>query len=475
MRQTEKERLHDLDNYVMNYIPIHLVRLSDMALVSREDVREHFKARFLQSDGPPSETVKYATLSHRWGQGEPTYATFEEMKKSARKTPGLEKLMNFCEKAKECGAEFAWSDTCCIDKSSSAELDESIRSMFKWYRNSHVCIVYLAQSETIEDVLHDEWMERGWTLQELLAPIRIKFFNKRWIAITRNNNDKDHSKMMDTLNRATGIPHGDLRRFNNISPSNVDKRMTWAAKRKTTRVEDVAYSLMGIFRVSMQIAYGEGGDSAFGRLIEAIMQAGDPSVLNWKGESASYCNYSRAIPQSPRCFVGDGLLSYRGQLEMTMTSLGLRVPLVMLPLNFHSFYLSGDKEILKFECSLCPALKINIKSPYNPGYGHTFKEPGRHYAVGIVNYSLIGDGSREVLKISGKSAGFILMKSVDDTPPDPPSRPASCVGLRFVSPPQRELCPWEAIEGGLVEVKFPKINSNDIFYIGREYLETVYI
>ncbi|KAG0691891.1 hypothetical protein DFH29DRAFT_760517, partial [Suillus ampliporus] len=61
----------------------------------------------------------------------------------------------------------------------------------------------------------------------------------------------------------------------------VDKRMTWAAGRKTTRVEDVAYSLMGIFDVSLQIAYGEGGDRAFFRLIEAIMQAGDPSILNW--------------------------------------------------------------------------------------------------------------------------------------------------------------------------------------------------
>ncbi|OAX36716.1 hypothetical protein K503DRAFT_824140 [Rhizopogon vinicolor AM-OR11-026] len=228
---------------------------------------------------PPSRIVKYAILSHRWlDEGEPTY---EEMKSGT-------KLEKFCEKALEYDVEFAWSDTCCIDKNSSTELDESIRSMFRWYANSHICITHLAQSETIEDIMDDEWAERGWTLQELLAPGRIRL--------------------------ATDIPHDALY---GIAP----------ARCKTTRVEDVAYSLMGIFDVTLQISYGEGGDRAFCRPIEAITQAGDPSVLNWRGQAAEH-HSSNAIPRSPQNFVGRTLGfppdPSREPLEMTMTSLGLR-------------------------------------------------------------------------------------------------------------------------------------------------------
>ncbi|KAJ8587974.1 hypothetical protein M405DRAFT_741073, partial [Rhizopogon salebrosus TDB-379] len=150
--------------------------------------------------------------------------------------------------------------------------------------NSYICIIHLAQGETIKDITDDEWMERGWTLQELLAPKMIKLFNKHWMPVTDDQNDRslERTAVMKTLERATGIPLSDLRRFF-PGPVSVDKRMKWAAKRKTTRVEDVAYSLMGIFEVNLQIAYGEGGDLAFCRLIEAIMRGGDSSVTNWAG------------------------------------------------------------------------------------------------------------------------------------------------------------------------------------------------
>lgn len=100
----------------------------------------------------------------------------------------------------------------------------------------------------------------------------------------------------------------------------MDQRTACAARRETTRVEDVAYSLMGVFDVSLQIAYG-GGDRAFCRLIEAIMRAGDPSILNWKGEPAGHPS-SHAIPLSPESFVGSQYLEHKHeQLEMAMTSL----------------------------------------------------------------------------------------------------------------------------------------------------------
>ncbi|KAJ8585790.1 hypothetical protein M405DRAFT_715862, partial [Rhizopogon salebrosus TDB-379] len=213
---------------------------------------------------------KYAILSHRWmDEGEPTY---EEMKLGIAAGPGYEKLKKFCKEAQDYSVEFVWSDTCCIDKSSSTELDESIRSMYRWYANSEICIVHLAQSETIKDIIDDEWTQRGWTLQELLAPRMIKVFNKHWMPMTGGINDKiwKQTEIIIALKTATGIPFDTICSFK-PGPRKADEQMAWAARRKTTRVEDVAYSLIGIFDVSLQIAYGEGGERAFCRLIEAIM------------------------------------------------------------------------------------------------------------------------------------------------------------------------------------------------------------
>ncbi|KAG1723757.1 heterokaryon incompatibility protein-domain-containing protein, partial [Suillus lakei] len=297
-----------------------------MKIVGRNDVKKYFRSlvshQYKRGDFDPVDHVRYAILSHRWlDEGEPTY---EEMKSDTAAGPGYEKLKKFCEKARKDGMEFAWSDTCCIDKSSSTELDESIRSMFRWYENSAICIVHLAQSGNIKDIRKDEWIRRGWTLQELLAPRKIKFFNARWMPMTHDENDKAPSMEIDgssdilrALEKATGIPSDALTSDLGEYPMRVDERMAWAATRETTRVEDAAYSLMGIFDVSLQIAYGEGRDRAFCRLIEAIMQTGDPSVLNWNGgDCARHHSGSRAFPRQ---------FDFDQPLEMTITSRGLRI------------------------------------------------------------------------------------------------------------------------------------------------------
>ncbi|KAG1773244.1 hypothetical protein EV702DRAFT_938874, partial [Suillus placidus] len=115
------------DRYVMNEIPIRLTRLSDMKFVGRNHVRQHFRGSIPEGTETylPQQHAEYAVLSHRWlDDGEPTY---EEMKMGTATGPGYEKLKSFCEKAMGYGMEFAWADTCCIDKSSSTELDESIQ------------------------------------------------------------------------------------------------------------------------------------------------------------------------------------------------------------------------------------------------------------------------------------------------------------------------------------------------------------
>ncbi|KAG2042309.1 heterokaryon incompatibility protein-domain-containing protein [Suillus americanus] len=146
--------IDEFDRYTMNDIPTCLICLTDMTFVERNEVREHFRTSYIKCLGHPSNTIRYAILSHRWlNQGELTY---EEIKAGTAAGPGYEKLKKFCAKAEDYNMEFAWLDTCCINKSSSTELDESICSMFKWYGNSAICIVHLAQSETIEDIMEDE-------------------------------------------------------------------------------------------------------------------------------------------------------------------------------------------------------------------------------------------------------------------------------------------------------------------------------
>ncbi|KAG1905341.1 heterokaryon incompatibility protein-domain-containing protein [Suillus fuscotomentosus] len=256
-----------------------------MELISRDKLITILKPETITEEGHPESSIesavvnllKYAILSHRWGESEPT---FQDLK---REGAGYKKLDKFCAKAKEYGCDFAWSDTCCINKESSSELDEAIRSMYMWYREAYICIVHLAQTNSWDTLENDEWFFRGWTLQELLAPLRMRFYyGPTWTPLTQNPNDKDDAKVVRALYRATKIPENDLRNFRS-GPNRAWEKMSWAASWKTTRVEDVAYSLTGIFDITMTVAYGE-GDRAFKRFMaELIEKCKEWQILVWAG------------------------------------------------------------------------------------------------------------------------------------------------------------------------------------------------
>ena len=226
-----------------------------------------------------NKVPKYAILSHTWGDGEVTFAEmmwehsqdaivgFAATSKPAnlRDKAGYQKITSFCDVAKKDGFEWAWVDTCCIDKTSSAELSEAINSMYAWYAAAAVCYVYLVDVEPLPSEWHLEpdpaatasflasrWFLRGWTLQELLAPRYLEFFAQDWSRIGSNLG-------LETLVSAkTGIRIGVLQKEVSISRCSAAERMSWAAPRQTTREEDTAYSLMGIFNVHMPLLYGEG-------------------------------------------------------------------------------------------------------------------------------------------------------------------------------------------------------------------------
>ena len=237
--------------------------------------------------------IQYAILSHVWAKdGDVNYArecTYRDVFEIQKTTPSGSilpllpaKVQRFCEVARNDGFSLAWVDSCCIDKSSSSELSESINSMFSWYRNAGACYVFLADVEPSqggriqeEQFKKSRWFTRGWTLQELLAPYTVIFLSSRWSIIGSKHT------LSNLIQSITSVDVAILLFDQPLSSVSVARRMSWAASRQTTLVEDVAYSLMGIFGVNMPTMYGE-GHAAFRRLQEEILRRNpDQTILAW--------------------------------------------------------------------------------------------------------------------------------------------------------------------------------------------------
>lgn len=233
---------------------------------------------------PDDNIPKYAILSHRWQDDEVSLQ--DMLSATAVKKAGYIKLKLCCNQAVEDDLQYVWVDTCCIDKTSSAELSESINSMYRWYQNAAVCYAYLfdvggTRLSNDSSFSKSVWFTRGWTLQELIAPLNVEFYNSAW--------DKLGTKesLIDTIAATTGI---DVEALKGVDPEHfsVAKRMSWASKRTTTRAEDIAYSLLGLFGVNMPMLYGE-GERAFIRLQEEIMKhSDDHSIFAWSSDDNKY-------------------------------------------------------------------------------------------------------------------------------------------------------------------------------------------
>lgn len=202
------------------------------------------------------EIPLYAILSHTWGEDEITFQDLE--KPDTWQRPAYSKLTSCCALALRDGWEYIWIDTCCIDKTSSAELSEAINSMYRWYQDAEICYAYMVDMTT-KSLLTSKmqfhksrWFRRGWTLQELLAPKIVVFYNESWKELGTKQSLKDQ------ISLATGI---DSRHLADPTKASVAAKMSWAANRRTTRTEDIAYCLMGLFDVNMPLLYGEGTQS----------------------------------------------------------------------------------------------------------------------------------------------------------------------------------------------------------------------
>jgi len=376
---------------------------------------------------------RYAILSHTWETEEVTFQQFTQLSRDElSKLKGFSKIQRTCQLARRSGIQWAWVDTCCIDKTSSAELTEAINSMFRWYRDSAVCYAYLsdlkedwiddhntwtkAQDKSTDDQVSwiknqhkstgnsedwtnnqdtsdsekgsgnwnetenwkdsgtrkpagregatnekaqrlgvqrwgaawqveetndptdtDErvlrrarvarlgrcrWFTRGWTLQELIAPRRLGFYNQSW------GFEGEKETLKSEISEITRISEVVLSNASLLPTIAVAQRMSWAANRETTRSEDTAYCLLGIFGVQMPMLYGE-GSRAFLRLQEEIIkEVNDLSLFAWKA-IATPQRFWGILAASPKQFADcadvelDNDPMYNN--ELVMTSKGLRV------------------------------------------------------------------------------------------------------------------------------------------------------
>lgn len=330
---------------------------------------------------------QYAILSHRWQERE---VTFEEFRVQSSNLPtsrpagrqqqqGLQKVRQFCLQTRVRGLKYAWVDTCCIDKRSSAELTESINSMFKWYANAKECYVYMSdvdlnntealsvpepvidsltdllkafpatqkpiqrpdikpklhRSRLPEDFDRSSWFRRGWTLQELIAPSHALFFDTHWTYMG------DKRNLACRISQATGIDEDLLLAKRALAEYSVAQRMSWAAHRMTTRPEDIAYCLLGIFDVNMPLLYGE-GKKAFLRLQEAIIQSSDDeSIFAWTGIQPG--SSGGLLAPEPQAFSQaqhvEQVRSQSGQSSYSMTNKGLAIERDLIPVEVNTYFM----------------------------------------------------------------------------------------------------------------------------------------
>ncbi|KAF5011009.1 hypothetical protein FDECE_2879 [Fusarium decemcellulare] len=240
-----------------------------------------------------SKLPKYAILSHTWGHDEVTIQEWSDPTSVSHKS-GFKKIIATCQQAKMNDYSYAWVDTNCIDKSSSAELTEAINSMFTWYSQASVCYAYLSDIPTFKPLSYAEefrrsrWFKRGWTLQELLAPEEVEFYATDWSLIgTKASLLRDIAsatgisiKYLCPKQRTAGLIQNDWVQslYTVVHEASVAERMSWLSRRETTRIEDMAYCMLGLFGIHMPLVYGE-GPRAFMRLQEEILKSSDDHSL----------------------------------------------------------------------------------------------------------------------------------------------------------------------------------------------------
>jgi hypothetical protein len=316
---------------------------------------------------------EYAILSHAWRDEEVTYQDWQHGdRRSAKK--GFRKIQAACLVSQRHSLEYLWVDTNCINKDSSAELSEAINSMFSWYQRSSTCLVYLDDfhydSGSLASFESSRWFTRGWTLQELLAPRTVQFFDASWTEFgTRQS-------LMSRISKATSIQIQYLLHPDSIRLASVARRMSWIATRSTTREEDMAYCLLGIFEINMPLLYGE-GKKAFIRLQEEIIRhSNDHTIFCWSWppsmESYEPLDWRGCLAPSPIAFRDSGNFiptprvgkDIPSDFQLTNSGLHINLPLLHPLVSQSNLAVLNAKDPMTNDTQLCLCLRP-LKDEYD--------------------------------------------------------------------------------------------------------------
>ena len=236
---------------------------------------------------------RYGMFSHEWEDNEPLFeqvvcVVVYELEQS----PTHDKLKMFCKIVQDAGLQWAWSDTCCINKADHFVPEEALVAMFKWYQGSDLTIVFLfdvLSPSRRGDLMRSIWNSQALTFPVYLASKVVRFYTKDWKLYMNRDipNHKESPEIISEMEEATGVSAQALMALR-PGLDKIREKLYLASTRRTTLVEDVAYSLFGIFSMSLPVVYGE-GDQALGRVLAQVLtSSGDTSILAWTGRSGSF-------------------------------------------------------------------------------------------------------------------------------------------------------------------------------------------
>ena len=243
------------------------------------------------------EFYRYVMFSHRWQANEPTFHQVENISiYGLPVSPAYSKLQSFCKLVHSLRFDWAWSDTCCVNQLDKGVQQESLVAMFRWYRGASLTVVHLlgvlSESQEFGRLWRSIWNTRGWTYQEYIASEVVQFYTEDWKPYLGLEifNHKESPIILSEMQQAMNFTTEELA---TLQPGldRVREKLYLASKRQTTREEDIAYSLFGIFNVAIPVIYGE-GNQAIGRLLEYILTRSDNvTLLAWTGSSGSHHSY----------------------------------------------------------------------------------------------------------------------------------------------------------------------------------------
>ena len=238
---------------------------------------------------------RYVMLSHKWGKNEPTFReVVDKVVYDLEESPGHDKLRMFCEVVQKAKFHWAWSDTCCVDKSDRSVLEEALVAMFRWYQRAALVIVFLCgvrSSSPRGALARSIWNTRGWTLQEYIAAKAIRFYTEDWTPYL-NLQLPNHKEAPDVISEMHEVTGASAQQLLALRPgfTNIREKLRLASTRETDQEEDIAYSLLGIFSITgFTPIYGEGEEVSLGRLLASVLTCSrDATILAWTGKSGSF-------------------------------------------------------------------------------------------------------------------------------------------------------------------------------------------